>query len=93
MPFVYTYVCACLQLPILCNFLTQLTNFTHILCKCNHFKDTKIPSNFITICDCPKPVATTKAETVIQAKLYQAPMIHLEKVVGMKKKLQSEYPS
>lgn len=41
-----------------------------------------------------KSVATTKAEIAIQAKLYQAPMIHLEKVVGMQKKLQSEeYPS
>lgn len=70
-----------------------MTNFTHILCKCNHFKDTEIPSNFITVFDCPKSVTTTKAEIANQAKLYQAPMIHLEKVVGMQKKLQSEYPS
>lgn len=70
------------RLPILRNFLTQMTNFTHILCKCNHFKDTKIPSNFITVCDCPKSVTTTKAEIANQVKLYQAPMIHLEKVVG-----------
>lgn len=40
-----------------------------------------------------KPVATIKAGIAIQAKLYQAPMIHLEKLVGMQKKLQSEYPS
>lgn len=60
---------ACLQLPILCNFLTKLTNFTHILCKCNYFKDTKIPPNFITVRDCPKSVATTKTEFAIQAKL------------------------
>lgn len=86
------HMCSCLQLSILCNFLTHLTNFTHIFWKCNHFKDTKILSNFTTICDCPKSLATTKAEIATQAKLYQAQIIHLEKALGMQKKLQPGYP-
>lgn len=93
MLFVYTCLYACLHLSIPWNFLTQLTNFSHIYHKCNHLKDTKIPPNFMTTCDCPKSVPTTRAEIEVWAKPYQAPRIHLEKMVWMHKKPQSEYPA
>lgn len=89
-----THMCICLPASVypleLFNPTDQFQSHTY---KCNHLKDTKILSDFMTICNCPRSMATSRAETAMWAEPYQAPRIHLQQTVWMQKKLRSEYPA